>query len=74
MLKKLIIKFLYNEIFNTAAKKLLKKFPKIRNKLVDIRNGISIKNIRIENVNSSIGMIRAIKKDVELRKKEQRQA
>lgn len=65
---------MYNEIFNTAAKKLLKKFPKIRNKLVDIRNGISIKNIRIENVNSSIGMIRAIKKDVELRKKEQRQA
>lgn len=71
MLKNLIINLSYNERLNILAKKLLKKYPKIRNKLAYIRNGISIKNINVENVSSSKDMIDAIKKDVELRKKEQ---
>ena len=59
-------------MLNKIAKNLLKKFPRIRSKLIYIRNGISINNLDIENVTSSTDMIEAIKKDVELRKKEQR--
>ncbi len=72
MLKKLIIKLSYNEVLNNVAKRLFKRFPKIRSKLIFMRNGISINSLHIESVSSSDGMIEAIKNDVELRRKGQR--